>query len=76
MESRIAAFLTVAAAHRQRHLVLGAFGCGVFGGDIRVVARQFADLLRGRGRFAGRFEGVTFAVIDEEHRAAFEAAFR
>ncbi|WP_240746594.1 TIGR02452 family protein [Cryptosporangium phraense] len=52
--------LAVAAAHGHRHLVLGAWGCGVFGNDPAVVAQVFAAALR-RGP---RFDQVVFAVLD------------
>lgn len=57
------------------HLVLGAWGAGVFGNDPEVVARAFAEPLR--GAFAGVFDEVVFAVPDPSganHRA-FAAAF-
>jgi uncharacterized protein (TIGR02452 family) len=52
--------LRVAAAHGHRRLVLGAWGCGVFGNDPAVVARGFADALRA----VDAFDAVTFAVLD------------
>lgn len=56
--------LATALAHRVDRLVLGAWGCGVFGNDPHLVARIFADLLRPAGRYAAAFERVTFAVLD------------
>lgn len=73
MESRISALLSVAAAHGEQHIVLGAFGCGVFGGNIRIVSQTFARLIR--GDFARRFSCVTFAVVEDSHLTAFRAAF-
>jgi uncharacterized protein (TIGR02452 family) len=55
--------LALAAAHGYRHLVLGAWGCGVFRNDPAVVAGAFADHLR-HGVWAGRFERVVFSVLD------------
>lgn len=52
--------LEVAAAHGHRRLVLGAWGCGVFGNDPYVVARAFADALRR----VDRFDRIVFAVLD------------
>lgn len=48
----------VAAAHGHQRLVLGAWGCGVFGNDPAMVAQAFADALRGMP-----FEQVVFAVL-------------
>ena len=54
--------LHVAASHGHRRLVLGAWGCGVFGNDPATVARIFALALRDN-RF---FEHVVFAVLDRQ----------
>lgn len=50
-----------AARHDQRHLVFGAWGCGVFRNDPAEVARMFAALLAGPA--SGVFESVSFAVL-------------
>ncbi|MGW2091463.1 TIGR02452 family protein [Promicromonospora sukumoe] len=57
---RAARVLDVAAAHGSRRLVLGAWGCGVFGNDADEVASAFAQALAG----PPRFEQVTFAILD------------
>ncbi|HEX8870128.1 MAG TPA: TIGR02452 family protein, partial [Lentzea sp.] len=54
--------LHVAAAHGHRRLVLGAWGCGVFGNDPAVVAEVFRTALR-ENRF---FDHVVFAVLDRQ----------
>lgn len=70
--------LETAAACGYRRLVLGAWGCGVFGNDPEQVAGAFWALLTG-GRFDGRFEHVVFGVLDRTAgavvRGAFERAF-
>jgi uncharacterized protein (TIGR02452 family) len=55
--------LALAAAHGYRRLVLGAWGCGVFRNDPRVVAAAFADHLH-HGTWKHRFERVVFSVLD------------
>ena len=45
-------------------LILGAWGCGVFKNDPAVVAKIFADFLLTGGQFAGRFQSITFSVLD------------
>ncbi|MEU1587011.1 TIGR02452 family protein [Micromonospora sp. NPDC005710] len=52
--------LEVAAAHGQRALVLGAWGCGVFRNDPATVAEVFADALRE----VDCFDHVVFAIRD------------
>ncbi|MFF7637376.1 TIGR02452 family protein [Kitasatospora sp. NPDC008050] len=73
---RAARVLAVAARHEVRHLVLGAWGCGVFRNDPVQVAEAFAVALES---FGAAFERVVFAVWDRArvsaNRAAFEARF-
>ncbi|MFO0741603.1 MAG: TIGR02452 family protein [Labilithrix sp.] len=60
--SRITRSLAIAAVHGHTHLVLGAWGCGVFKNSPVVVADAYrADL---EGAFKGVFEEVVFAVLD------------
>lgn len=75
LTARARGVLAVAAGHGVSHLVLGAWGCGVFGNRPDEVARAFAAHLRGEGDFAGVFERVVFAVLDRDEavRGAFEA---
>ncbi|WP_433825484.1 TIGR02452 family protein [Actinoplanes sp. CA-015351] len=63
--------LRVAAAHGHRELVLGAWGCGVFGNDPALVADVFATALRE----APWFDRVVFAILDrrEQVRDVFRA---
>ena len=63
--------LAIAAAHGHRRLVLGAWGCGVFGNDPAVVADVFAVALRE----SPWFERVVFAVLDGRPDAPQYAAF-
>jgi uncharacterized protein (TIGR02452 family) len=69
--------LAVARRHGHRRLVLGAWGCGVFGNDPSTVAGAFAGLLLSGGRFADRFEHIVFAIMDHDPMpgSAFRMAF-
>lgn len=62
MCSRIARSLAIAAAHGDTHLVLGAWGCGVFKNSPVVVAGAYEAELA--GAFRGVFAEVVFAVLD------------
>jgi uncharacterized protein (TIGR02452 family) len=62
LADRVRGMLAVAAHRQVTHLVLGAWGCGVFGNDPAMVAGVFRDQLR--GEFAGVFRHVVFAVLD------------
>lgn len=64
MAKRIAKVLAVAAHHGYEHLILGAWGCGVFRNDPVEIAELFADALLRDGPFRNRFASVTFAVFD------------
>lgn len=72
LRSRARRVLDVAHEHGHRALVLGAWGCGVFGNAPSDVAAAFADALSAGPAFGH----VVFAVLDRDHtrRAAFAAA--
>jgi uncharacterized protein (TIGR02452 family) len=61
MRVRIDKVLDVAALHGHRTLVLGAWGCGVFGNDPSTIARLFRTAL---DRFRTTFDRVAFAIVD------------
>lgn len=71
--------LAVAVRSSVDDLVLGAWGCGVFGNSPADVAGAFATHLGPGGRFATAFDRVVFAVYDRTPDratlAAFEAVF-
>lgn len=70
--------LAIAAAAPPTTLVLGAWGCGAFGGDAKVVAAAFREALEhGHAR---AFERVVFAVLvrrwpDGNNLGVFREAF-
>ena len=57
LRSRIKYVLDIARDNEQKILILGAFGCGVFGNDPYKVATMFKSLLRNY-----KFEKVIFAI--------------
>jgi uncharacterized protein (TIGR02452 family) len=67
--------LSIAAAYQVRRLVLGAWGCGVFRNDPKMVARVFGELLLSPGGFAGVFDEVTFAIYDRSLERSVVKAF-
>jgi uncharacterized protein (TIGR02452 family) len=74
LRSRSAKVLAAADRHGHRVLVLGAWGCGVFGNDPEDVAAAFAEHLLG-GAFTGRFAQVLFAVLDSTPGRRVQKAF-
>jgi putative RNA 2'-phosphotransferase len=73
LRTRSELVLAIAAHERIDRLVLGAWGAGVFGNDPKQVAQIFAELLR--GRFAGVFTEVVFAVLGTRETSANHRAF-
>jgi uncharacterized protein (TIGR02452 family) len=74
MQERVLKVLAVAALHGHEALVLGAWGCGVFGNDSREVAELFREALE--GPFRGVFAEVVFAILDWSEEARFIGPFR
>ncbi len=65
--NRIQGMLLVAASQGYRHLILGAFGCGIFGNDAAVVSDSFYRAIT-KFSYAGKgsnqlFESIDFAVL-------------
>ena len=63
LRHRAGGVLAVAQERGHRTLLLGAWGCGVFGNPPPLVASVFADWLE-HPRFRGAFERVVFAVFE------------
>ncbi|MCD7709447.1 MAG: TIGR02452 family protein [Clostridiales bacterium] len=64
---RIGGMLCVAASQGCRHLILGAFGCGVFGNDAALVSDMFCRAIHDF-KYAGAtcdqlFDSIDFAVL-------------
>ena len=60
LRARAHRILAVAAAHGHRRLVLGAWGCGVFGNDPTTVAAAFTAALHE----CNHFDHIVFAILD------------
>ena len=61
MQRRIEAQLETLVERKERHVVLGAFGCGAFGNDPEHVARLYSDAIRTR---LEHFDVVVFPILD------------
>ena len=73
MRSRVARALAICANEGYRHLVLGAWGCGVFANEPAVVAQAFGTELE--AAYAGVFDEVVFAVLDWSDERRFIRPF-
>ncbi len=71
LEKRARRVLDIAAAHGERRLVLGAWGCGVFENDPEHVAAAFTTALEGRRHF----DEIVFAVLDRQPGTPTYSAF-
>lgn len=76
LKSRIHFLLSVAAEEGVTTLILGAYGCGVFGQNPNEVAAIFRDTIR--VEFPGVFEWIIYAIPDgtNENLEAFRKAFQ
>jgi uncharacterized protein (TIGR02452 family) len=74
LRQRAECVLAAAAAQGVRHLVLGAWGCGVFGNSPEMVATIFGELLRGVG-WGKRFQSIRFSVLDRSADLSIFRAF-
>jgi uncharacterized protein (TIGR02452 family) len=71
VQARARRVLAVAAAHGHRRLVLGAWGCGVFGNDPTTVAQAFATALHE----VDTFDHVVFAILGRASTTPAHRAF-
>ena len=67
--------LALAASQGLRYIVLGAWGCGVFRNDPKLVAQTFMQLLA-RTDWNGRFSKVVFSILDSSPRSDLVETFR
>lgn len=74
MRRRMKLALAIFAEQKAKHLVLGAYGCGVFRNDPRQVAAWWRELLEeGMGQY---FDSIYHAVLDRSRDQNCIRAFR
>lgn len=71
LRERIKFVLDIAEKYKERILILGAYGCGVFGQDPYEVAKVFKDELKNRD-----FSEVVFPIPGGANLKAFEDVFK
>lgn len=71
-QQRAKHILHVAAANHADALVLGAFGCGAFRNDPKVVAKAYADVLT---EYKGYFQCIEFAIYCQPNELTNYEAF-
>jgi len=67
--------LALASSQGYRHIVLGAWGCGVFRNEPETVANVFMGLL-GSARWMNRFSRVVFSILDPSPEQSLIHTFR
>ena len=72
---RIGKVLALAAEQGCDTLILGAWGCGAFRNDPKLVARLFWDHLNPNGAYWCRFPKVVFSVLDHHESLGNYRAF-
>jgi uncharacterized protein (TIGR02452 family) len=79
MLTRLDKVLAVFVEHDVQHLLLGAWGCGVFQNKAEDVAGYFKHYLGASGKYEKAFKTVVFAVLDRyedgKNITAFKKAF-
>jgi uncharacterized protein (TIGR02452 family) len=75
LKTRAEYVLALAASQGLKHLVLGAWGCGVFRNDPHLVAQTFMQLLS-RDEWRTRFSKVVFSIPDSSPNADVVQIFR
>ncbi|MDQ1921114.1 TIGR02452 family protein [Massilia pseudoviolaceinigra] len=73
MLQRIDKLLALALHHGHQDLILGAWGCGVFGNLPEEMGGWFAAHLLHNPRYRNAFRHVTFAVLDRKDIGTFDA---
>jgi uncharacterized protein (TIGR02452 family) len=74
LRRRINRVLAIARANGHPALVLGAWGCGAFGNDVRRAAVDFRQALE--NEFSGAFSDIVFAIADWSPERRFLGPFR
>ncbi len=72
-KERARKFLWLANKEKHKTLILGAWGCGVFQNDPKMIALVFNELLQ--GEFANCFERVIMAIYDKTQTKKVYNAF-
>ena len=74
MYDRMDYCLRLMARHKHRNIILGSYGCGVFGNDLQTVLRGFKKLLR--TKYSSHFDQVYFPCICDASAETTRSIFR
>jgi uncharacterized protein (TIGR02452 family) len=75
MEERIERIIALFASEKKEVIVLGAFGCGVFKNDPKMIAKIFNKVLK-KDKYKGAFKEVVFAIFERDYKKPIEKIFK
>ena len=78
LDLRIEKLLSLMLSKKYTNIILGAWGCGAFLNDPKVVSKLFKKHLTHGGRFENKFDRVLFAIRDNkttENKRIFSEQF-
>lgn len=70
MKRRMTKVIKLFASKGTKVLILGAFGCGVFGNDPNMIAHIWKDILDDYG---GQFDKIVFSILGDTNTANYKA---
>lgn len=75
MDERVDLIISIAAKYKPDSLVLGSWGCGVFGGNLRDVGKLFKDKLE---KYSSQLKNTTvvFAILSQTDEKILKYIFR
>jgi uncharacterized protein (TIGR02452 family) len=75
MEERIERIIALFASKKQEIIVLGAFGCGVFKNEPKMIAKLFHKVLT-KDQYKNAFKEVVFAIYERESHKPINMIFK
>ena len=73
LEERMEIAYLTPALHGATHYIIGAFGCGVFGNDVRTVAENWKEL---QLKYDGLYKELIIAVPEPDKMKVFKEVFK
>lgn len=75
MKNRMRKILEMFIYYQQTNIILGAYGCGVFGNDAKTIATDWYDLLY-KEDYIKYFEHINFSILGNKNFTPFKEVFK